>query len=184
MNLKTFTIAGLLTAGLAFTTTGCEAVKDALFQAFSARGIEETFTIPVISDTTLKVDFGTLKDEFNIDSIIKAETGGQFSLADIKKITVEEAKLTLLDADADNNFANFQEGWLTFNTNSNPTPVEIATGLNPDVYSEVWFLPPLTGVNLKDYMSGTELNYVVAGKARRATTKPLTCKLSVKFLIE
>jgi hypothetical protein len=105
-------------------------------------------------------------------------------LNDIKKITIESAKLHLLDPDIDNNFANFEEGWLHFNTNTMPAIVTVATGLNPDVYAEDWMLPPLGGINLKDYLSGNELNFKVTAKARRVTNKTLTCELKVAFLIE
>lgn len=184
MKTRIFTVAFALTLGLLMFTTSCDKLKDKLFQAFTTNGVEQDFVIPIINTTTGQVDFGTIRDQFNIDSIIKAESGGAFSLNDIKKVTITEAKLILLNADADNNFQNFEEGWLNFNTNTNPTTVEIATGLNPDVYSEQWLLPPLTGVNLKDYLNGSELNYFVAGKARKVTTKALNCKLKVKFYVE
>jgi hypothetical protein len=116
--------------------------------------------------------------------IIKAETGGQFQLSDIKSITVDEARLLLLDADADNNFANFEEGWLMFHTNTNPTPVLIATGPNPDVYATEWILPEVAGINLKEYLTGTQLSYALSAKARRVTTKPLQCKLHIRFHVE
>jgi hypothetical protein len=184
MKTKIFVMAVALTAGLTLTTTSCDKLKDALFVAFFTNALEQEFTIPVISDTTQTGAIGTLNDNFNIDSIIDAETGGQFSLADIDKITVTEARLTLLNADAGNNFANFENGSLEFNTNSQPTPLLIATGLNPDVYSEEWLLPSIANVNLKEYLTGTQLNYYVTAKARRATSHTLQCKLKVRFHIE
>jgi len=118
-----------------------------------------------------------------MDSIIKSQTGDAFSLEDIESINVQECKLTILNPDTENNFANFEEGQVFFNTNTNPTPLIIASGPNPDVYSDSWLIPVDASVNLKPYLLGTQLNYNISGKARRATTKPLNCKLSVKFKI-
>ncbi|MBL7811463.1 MAG: hypothetical protein JNL57_04490 [Bacteroidetes bacterium] len=178
-------LAGLLVgAVLLFSTTGCEKLKKKLFKAFTTGAVTENFTIPVITDTTVKADWGTINNPYNIDSIIKAETGNLFSLNDIKKITVDEVKLELTDADADNNFANFREGYCGFYTDVNTTPVEIATGVNPDVYSSTWMLPPIADINLKDYLSGHSLTYLLAGKARRATNKVLHGKIHVKFHVE
>lgn len=184
MKIKVLSVAAALTAGLMFTTSSCDKLKDALFQAFYTQGVSQTFDIPIINTTNTETTFGTLVDKFNIDSIIKAETNDAFSLNDIKKITITEAKVTLLNADVDNNFANFESGMLTFSTNSNPTPLTVATGPNPDVYSETFMLPPIPDTNLKSYLAGSELTYVISGKARRVTNKVLNARLDVKFYIE
>jgi hypothetical protein len=181
---KSILLLGIVAAATLTTFTSCDKLKEVFFVAFNANSASVEFTIPIVTDITQKSDIGTVKNTINIDSIIKAETSGQFAMGDIKKITVEQAKLTLLDADADNNFANFEEGWLEFHTDAKPTPVLIATGPNPDEYRTEWVLPAVAGVNLKDYLTGTELFYALSAKARRATTKTLLCKLEVRFHIE
>jgi len=161
----------------------CDTLKDKLFQAFTTNAIEEDFTVKIINSTALKTEAGVIKATLNIDSIIDAETGGTFGLDDISSINIQEVKVTILNPDADNNFANFEEGWMEFNTNANTTPVQLATGLNPDAFSDTWMMPVDNSINLKPYLAGTELSYVLFAKARRVTTKVLNCKIAVKYKI-
>ncbi len=174
--------AALMAASFSFNA--CDKLKNDLFKAFTANGGSIDFTVPIISNTSTKTDMGTAVNNYNIDSIIKAETGGVFGLKDIKKITITEAKVKINNADADNNWANCEEGWVMFSTNQMTTPTAIATGLIPDTYSDEITLPSVAGINLKDYLTGNVLTYIVQGKMRRATTKSLNCTLSVKFYIE
>jgi hypothetical protein len=167
-----------------FSFNGCDKLKDELFKAFSAKTNDVKFTINIVSDTTQKVDIGTISTNLNLDSIIKAETDNAFSLSSVKSVKMESCVLTLLDADPSSNFANFEEGWVIFSTNSNPSPVTVATGPNPDVYSDSLTLPVDPGAELKGYLSGNTLAYIISAKARRPTTKTLNCKMSVKFRIE
>jgi hypothetical protein len=185
MKTKILIASVLLCCGLLLTTGGCKKLKSQLFQAFTTGSISQDIDIPIVGDTNTFTDRGSIIHNFNMDSLIKAESGGTFGLNDISKITVNEAKLVVKNADAGNNFANFEKGRLRFNTNAGGTPtVDIATGLNPDIYSETWIMPSIASVNLKDYLKGTQLNYTLALKARRATSKILNCTLNIKFHVE
>ncbi len=184
MKSKILILSTTLCAGLIAMNSGCAKLKSKLFQAFTTGSTSVDFTIPVISDTTTKTDWGTVTQNVNLDSIIKKETSNAFSLKDVKSIKISELKMTLSNADGGNNFANFQQGWANFNTDTKPTPITINTGLNPDVYSETWILPTVADVNLKDYVSATKFNYIISAKARRATTKVLNAKLAIKFRVE
>lgn len=163
--------------------SSCEKIKDKLFTAFITNSADVEFTINIVTTTNAKTEIGLIKQTVNLDSIIKAETGNAFSLDDITSINMEEAKVTILNPDATNNFANFEEGWLEFNTDINLTPILVATGLNPDVYADSWMLPVDKSINLKDYLKGTHLAYILQAKARRVTSKPLDCKLAIKFKV-
>ena len=164
--------------------TSCDKLKDKLFQSFVTNSFEEKFNIDVITTTSLRMDVGTIQANLNIDSLIDAETDGAFDLDNVSSVKAEEVSLSIDNPDADNNFANFEEGWVNFSTNTNAVPVQIATGANPDAYSEVWMLPVDNSINLKDYLKGTILSYVIAAKARRVTTKQLNCTLSIKLKVE
>lgn len=163
--------------------SSCEKIKDKLFTAFITNSADAEFTINIVTTTNAKTEIGLIKQTMNLDSIIKAETGNAFSLDDITSINMEEAKVTILNPDATNNFANFEEGWLEFNTDINLTPILVATGLNPDVYADSWMLPVDKSINLKDYLKGNHLAYILQAKARRVTSKPLDCKLAIKFKV-
>lgn len=181
MKNKSYVFAMLFTLTLGLYS--CDAIKDKLFQSFTTGNIEQDFTVDIITSTAAKSDVGNINVNLNIDSIIDAETGGAFGLNDISSINVHEVKVTILNPDADNNFANFEEGWLNFHTNTNTTPVQVATGVNPDVFADTWMMPVDPTVNLKPYLSGTQISYVLSAKARRVTTKALNCKIAVKFKV-
>lgn len=184
MRTKILFLSTALCSGLILMNSGCDKLKSKLFEAFTTGSTTYDFTIPVISTTDTKFAWGTVSEKLSIDSLIIKETKGVFSLKDVKSVTISEMKLTLTNADASNNFANFEEGWGTLSTNNGATDLAIATGLNPDVYSETWILPSIAGVNLKEYASANVFNYALAAKARRTTSKVLNAKLAVKFKIE
>lgn len=172
-------LAVLATVGL----TSCNQVKDKLFSAFITPSADVNFTIDVITNTSTLGDIGSMNTNLNLDSIIKAQTDNTFSLNSITSINIEECKLTILNPDATNNIANFEEVKVSLKTNTNSTPVQLCTGLNPDVYGDIWLLPVDKTVNLKDYLNGTQLTYIIGAKARRVTTKKLDCKMTIKFKV-
>ena len=180
MKKRIYTAAVAALALLAVGFSACDKLKDELFKAFTANGGSVDFTVAIISNTGVKTDMGTAVNQYNIDSIIKAETGGTFGLNDIKSITIEEAKVKINNPDASNNWANCEEGWVTFATDTKPTPVTVATGILPDTYSEEITLPSVAGINIKDYLSGKMLTYVIQGKMRRATTKRPPAERSIR----
>ena len=173
-----------MAAFFAVGISSCEQLKSKLFQSFIAKSVDVEFTIPMVTSTFTRLDIGTVTNNLNLDSIIKAETDNAFSINDIKSVKVETCELTLLNPDQNNNFANFEEGWVSMYSDVNPTPIEINTGTNPDVYSDKWILPRIDNVELKGYLTGTVLNYAIAAKARRVTTKDLNCRLTVHFKVE
>lgn len=173
-----------MAAFLAISISSCEQLKSKLFQSFIAKTLDVDFTIPIVNTTAMRSDMGSVTNFVNLDSIIKAETGNAFSINDIKSVTVESCELNLLNPDQNNNFANFEEGWVSLHSDVNTTPIEINTGMNPDVYSTKWILPEIAGVELKGYLTGKMINYVFAAKARRVTTKDLNCRLTVQFRVE
>lgn len=180
---KKFSILTMLAIMAISGLSSCEKLKEKLFSAFITNSADVDFTINIITTTNAKTEIGLMTQAMNLDSIIKAETDNAFSLDNITSINMEEAKVTILNPDATNNFANFEEGWLEFNTNINTTPILVATGLNPDVYADSWLLPVDKSINLKEYLRGNHLAYILQAKARRVTTIPLNCKLAIKFKV-
>lgn len=188
---RTFTIlsAIFLLLCAAGTFSSCDKLKEKMFKAFTTGGGEAEFTVPIIT-TTAKFDTIDMQEIYlNVDSIIKAETGGLFTLDDVKKITVESAEITINNPDADNNISNFDYGLVLFNTfnpvtNDWNNTMAVAADDIPDSFATSYSLAVLDNVNLKDHMRGTKLVYAVAAKARRVTTKPLDCTLKVRVRVE
>lgn len=174
-------VAAIACSALMFSA--CDDLKSKLFKAFTTNKFEMDFTIPVQSTIGTKGDVGSVVQNYNLDSLISAETGGAFGLDDIKSVELKTIEVVILNPDATNNLANFEEGWCVFSSDQNMTPIGIATGLIPDTYADSYVMTPVPGINLKDYMTGKVYTYVMQSKLRRATTKALNCKLKVAFQI-
>ena len=167
----------------------CDKLKDKLFDAFTTGMTDVSLTIPVVSSTTGEGKIETLPIFVNVDSIIKANTGGIFSLNSVSKITVESADLTINNPDAGNNLANFESGLLLFNTlnpqtNDWNTPMGVGPGDITDNYATSLSFALIPDVNLKEHLRGTKVIYFYGYKARRVTTKSLSCTIRMKLKIE
>lgn len=178
-----FTLIAFVALFASIGISSCDKIKDAIFQAFMTNSAALEFTIDVVTNTDAVGDIGSMSTTLNIDSIIKAESNNEFNINSITSINLEECKITVLNPDSTNNCANFEKGNLYLLTNANPTPIQICSGINPDEYSETWILPADKTINLKSYLTGTQLSYNLTAKARRVTTKKLDCKMEIKFKV-
>ena len=141
------------------------------------------FVVPVTTDTAAI----TVSETVDIDSLLKAESAGAGSYSLVKTINLRTVTLTLTDADAANNFANFQSVNAVFSSSANGGSngayrvAEIDN--NPDVFSAT-LSPAIIDAdkNLKPYFdSKVTVSYTISGKLRRATTKPLHCHAMFGF---
>jgi hypothetical protein len=177
----------LLTISIGFS--GCDKLKDKLFEAFLTQAADVSLTIPVVNSTSQEGKAETLSFYINVDSIIKANTGGLFSINSVNTVEIETIDMIINNADAANNFANFEYGILLFNT-WNPKIQDwnrvlgVARDDIKDSYAANMSLSLVQDVNLKDHMIGTKAVYYYTYKARRVTNKALNCTLRVKFKIE
>lgn len=169
---------------VAFALAGCNKIKDELFKSFTASGGSINFEIPVITSTSAYTEAGQAVSYIDLDSLIKAETSNNFGLNDIKGVYIEEARIVINNPDAANNWGNFEEGRIDFSTDSKPAKVSVATGLIEDKYAEEFKFPPVSGINLKEYLSGKVLTYELWAKMRRPTDKVLNCTLFARLRIE
>ncbi len=167
----------------------CDKLKDKLFEAFTTGMTDVNFTVPVVTNTAAEGKIETLPIFINVDSIIRANTGGLFSLNSVSTIMVETADLTINNPDASNNLANFESGLLLFNTfnpqtNDWNTPMGVGREDIKDNYATSLSFALIPDVNLKEHLRATKVIYLYGYKARRVTTKPLNCTIRMKLKIE
>ena len=182
--MKTILHSGLLltilVAGL--TMQSCDKLKDKFFPGFEIQPSDLQITIPVIANTTSSSAIASVTTYFNMDSIIKAETLNAFTINNVKSITVQELDLSFTNSDNANNFGNLEEISVSFHSNANTNATIIANApLIQDVAANELALSPLATNNIRGYMNGSQLTYTIAAKARRATTKPLTCMMHLRL---
>ncbi len=171
---KIFAIAAVAIVMLT-TITACRKLITKIFNGFDAEVPTIQFTLPAIPlAPPQEVPLGTFTQYFNLDSTIKANTDSTFGAKDVSSITIKKIDFSILDADQNNNLANFESARFTFSSNSKANPVEIASAIFPDTYAtNTTYTSPGNAPELKPYLTGTELYYNVYGKARRTTSRPL-----------
>ncbi|MCW3124105.1 MAG: hypothetical protein JWQ38_3597 [Flavipsychrobacter sp.] len=166
----------------------CDKVKNAVKTPdITFTGANTDVVIPITTNTTAQGSVATGTVSYNIDSMIKAQSGGVVSYSSIKSVKINKMVLTLNDADADNNFANFQYAGATFNTDATTAgPYTVAyIENNPNTYASSLDLNIVDKEkDLKQYFkSNVVFTYAVIGKLRTATTKELHCHVEVTYTI-
>lgn len=176
---KTYLFVASMALFSAFTFSSCEKIKEKAFESFSAKGADIQFTIPVVASTN-EATLGSAQISLNVDSTIKASTGGLFGINILKQVNPEEVTLTLLNSDASNNLANFESLKVKVSANGG-SAVEIASINNPDTQRSSVVIPVDNTKQLINFLKTAPVQYEIVGKARRTTNKQLQAQLVVKL---
>jgi hypothetical protein len=188
---KVFTLSAIIAVcgAFAFFSQSCSKIIPP--QDVSWSGIDDTLKVPIVSDTVMHLGIGTSSFSYNIDSLIKNKTNNAFSANNIAKVTLKSVKLTIVNPDNQNNWANYKFSALYFNSSVNMTQVLAANvPNNPDVYSDTLSLPVDNTIDLKSYLYSSsysgpvKISYVFGGQLRRPTTKILTVAAHVEYDIK
>lgn len=180
MKMKTYSIIAIIF--FAVVITSCQKIKDAFFNPIESP-LSVDIIIPVTENTASETSLGTSTVSFNLDSIIKKNTGNVFSLKNINSVKIKDLAINLINPDQSNNLANFENAAVTFYTNTRSTPVTIATATIPDSYTKSLIIPT-NNTDIKGHLDGTQMTFNLFGKARRATTIPLTARISITLKSE
>lgn len=160
----------------------CEKVKDALFPGFETSLTDFEITVPVIVNTDVENSLGSTVIDFNLDSIMLANTSGKFGIDNLGSVKVKVIEVEVLNGDAQNNISNFETLKMTLASDQFSSPVTLVNLTIPDVDQKLVINGNDT--ELKTYLKGSELTYSLAGKARRETTKELQLTVSVTLLVK
>jgi hypothetical protein len=173
-------VSFLIITSLSFQS--CDKFKDTLFPGFETEPADIVISIPVIPSTSAETAVASVTVYFNMDSIIKAETLNAFSIRNVDKISMQQLRLSMQNADVENNFGNLENLSVSFHSNANINPIVIAEtpAIADESVSELALVPDVSA-NLRGYMDGSQLTFTISGKARRVTTKPLTCLLHIRL---
>ena len=176
-------IPTMLTATIAGLTMfqSCTKIANQLQYNLDMHSGSVTVMIPPVSNTSSEATIGSGINNINVDSFVKAHTAGLLGAANIMSVKLTSCTMTLENANAANNFADFQTAHAQFSSNSEVSPYQLSIPSNPDVYSSTLALPVDTTTELKNYMLGSQYNYAVGGKLRRPTTDSLKCTIKFQF---
>ena len=185
------TFLAILIASLALVTiSSCKKTVKALFPGATTDLPEVMNTLPTLDSLRLApypvtelplhtaFPLPQITQHFNLDSIVKANTGNNFGAGDITSVKLNQIKLKILTgADANNNISNFESAAFSFSSSSNSTPTTVTNVSFADVYATEKTIPGDNSLELRPYLSGTELYYNVSASLRRHTTHPI--KISI-----
>lgn len=159
-----------------------EIVKQ-LFQAFTTQTFTVPFEVPAITFAPASIDSVAQAGEpMNLDSLVRAETDGAFSLDDVTAVYLDELKISLSNADADNNLANFEHLKLTLKSvDPAIAEVQVCNTTLPDAYVAERSLPIYDDRDLKPILASRGIVYLTGVSARRNTSKVLNGSLSFRF---
>ena len=155
--------------GGALTFLSCKKLISKLFPSFDTTVSNIQIAVPPIPFSNISGSVGLQTIYYNLDSTIKANTGGVFGASDVSSITLKSIVITLQNGDPINNFANFESLGVNLSSNSNGTPVTIATAAIPDVPTYNLTMDVSSNLNILSYFQGNQITYDVFGKMRRAT---------------
>ena len=171
----------IIISGLA----GCKKIIRKIFQGIDADVPAFTVVLPPIPYAfPEEMSLGTFQQHFNLDSSIRANTGGVYGADDISSVKVKQIVFSLSNADQHNNISNFESTRLIFSSNTKSDTVTIASITFPDAYAETYTYTPVSSPELKPYLTGSILYYNAYGKLRRATTNPLKLNIQVTLRVE
>lgn len=179
-------VAFLGVCAMAITAVACntkDKIVKQLFQAFTTQTFTVPFEIPAITFAPASVDSVAMPSEpMNLDSLVRAETDGAFSLDDVTAVYLDELKISLTNADSVNNLANFENLKLTLKSVDAAIPaVEVCNTTLPDEYSSERSLPIYNDRDLKPILASRGIVYLTGISARRNTSKVLNGNLSFRF---
>jgi hypothetical protein len=178
---------GIILSVLAFVTVvaGCKKIIEAVFPGFDVDLPAVSFTLPAIPFAPPnEIQVATFRQHFNLDSIIRANTKGVFSVKDITSVKINQIKFAIANPDQQNNIQNFESVRFTLASNTNSQAAEMAAVTFPDVYAETYLYTATNAPELVSYFQGNEVVFSVYGKLRKITTKPLTLSMVMTMRVK
>jgi hypothetical protein len=140
-------------------------------------------SIPVVPAIVVSLGqefpLGTHSQRLNLDSAVRANTGGAFGAASVTSIKVKQVTLSLSNSDVNNNLSNFESARVMLSSNSQTNAVELFRITFPTANTSTLTHTPTDTPELLPYVKGGELTYEVFGKARKTTSKTLDLTVSV-----
>lgn len=158
----------------------CKKIVAAIFGGTDVNIPEVHITIPpVIAISSNEMSLGSFSQNINLDSTVRANTGGTFGVNAVNSIKVKQVLITITNPDPSNNLSNFQSARVTLQSNTNSTPTDFFSITFPDTYTATYTFTPTDSPELLPYLKGNTITYNIYGRVRRTTNKPLTMVVTV-----
>ncbi len=160
--------------------SSCKKIVAAVFPGTDVNIPAAEFTVPILlSVSPNELSFGSFTQRVNLDSVVRANTGGVFGINVVSSIKLKQVAISLANADALNNLSNLESARVTLISDINTNPVELFNVSFPTENLSTYNFAPTTSVELLPYLKGNSVTYNVFGKNRKITSKPLQMQVAV-----
>ncbi len=187
MKTNRIILVASLSALVGTSIYSCSKVLSLIDKTFTVSLPAQAFVIPPV-DASIAAVSGYMPAvtgafTYNLDSCIKANTGGSLSISNISGFKISSCVLTVTNPDSANNFQDFQSMNVGFTSSAVTTTYNLGC-TQPDTYSETMTLAPLdTTADMSSYLQGSNFNYSVKGQMRHGTTDSMKCNAVFTFSI-
>ena len=177
------TLLTLLVATMViWIVSSCKKTVKAIFPGAETDLPELRYTLPPVNNPIIPLNttfpLPRVEQPFNLDSIVRANTGNNFGAGDISSVKIKQLTLKIIaGADSANNLSNFNSANFNFSSNSKTTATQVATINFLNVYSTSKTIPGDGTPELRAYLDGNKLYYDINASIRRYTNASL--KLSI-----
>jgi hypothetical protein len=179
----------LLVLVIAAGITGCKKIINSIFPGVDADVPAITVNVPIINFSPYpvpanEIPVGTFTEAFNLDSIVRAKTGGSYGAGDVGTVQIKQINFSLANSDDQNNLSNFKSVRFTFTSNSRTDTANIGTINFPDSTMSAYTFIPTNSPDIRPYLNGSQITSNVYGQLRRYTNKALTMTVNITMKIK
>jgi soluble cytochrome b562 len=173
---------------MAISFTSCDEIAKEILKPFDVPLNNIQLTIPIVTNISAESSLGSTTSSFNMDSAIRANTSGAFSINAVNSIKISQVSVNLQNTDAANNISNFETATVKFSTDKNAAQTTIGSKSILDNNSATNTSTTIDITNspeLKDYLNGSStMTYTLYAKARRITTHTLSAVINVTLHVQ
>ncbi len=187
--MKKIILSGLLSIFVLSVVTSCKKTVKAIFPGAETPLPELIYTLPPVNNPIIPLyttfPLPKVEQSFNLDSIVKVNTGNNFGSGDITSVKIKSLTMKIVaGADSANNLSNFETASFNFSSSSNTTPVQVANISFENVYSIEKVIPGDGTPELRGYLDGNKLYYDISASIRRYTNKSLKISIIATMIMK
>lgn len=172
--------------GIIFILTAafsCREIQEKLLPAFSVNIPVIRLTVPSLPFVTdREIAAGAIRTPINLDSTIRANTGGAFGADAVHFVKVKKMVIKVVNADKINNLSNFETARMTLF--SDTASADIASVNFPESYADVIAAEPESSIDISKYLRGKNLACNVYWKNRKKTGKSLKLEVWITVSVQ
>ncbi len=187
--MKKIFLSCILSLFVLSVVTSCKKTVQAIFPGAETPLPELIYTLPPVNNPIIPLyttfPLPRVEQAFNLDSIVKVNTGNNFGAGDITSVKIKELKMKIVSgADSANNLSNFENASFNFSSTSNSNAIKVASIAFADVYATEKIIPGDGTPELRGYLDGNKLYYDINASIRRYTNKSLKISIIATMIMK